>query len=671
MIRVNSFFLIAFLFFFPVFTANPIPSRKLLSINQIQIVTGKVDNIIQGETFYVSLAAFQDEAEAEAYLLQLSNLESTIKHEFNRRRKNSRQKIPKDICDLKILHHFSNIDTFGKLMFDFRKHLYLHVELTKDHNVFQGNKEEFYAQEGKRLNLKKTFPFKGTSVDQLMSVREKHNTNLVLLIMAKNVKMLLEKTYPSLNGKVKIDESTRHLIDITFYIQNSKRYINKVLLKRNIENIILEQEYDTLVIPSNLYSDKTSMKKFRDFYDDFYEGNLLEHFQKFINKKLITLIYDGRNGLFLELIKNTAPLLYRIKIELMNYNSKQGINTEFSDNISENIFPTNLETFKYNKKKVLNKQETIEDHEIFLRFAFTSILPWAMILEWVCSFQSKTQTHIPIHLSQFFLNEILWYTKEAQKNFIIENEIFPDFVIITSKEVDKSIESKALSSYSTNRKKKHLKSFEDKKSSKLNFKNSNLDKSTSKALTSNFINRKRENLENLEYHNAIRPVFGDHYLGKSSEVKASGSQSTNQKIKYTKTSEEPNSVGLIASYPYLVAKPTESETLVPNFKNRKRNRRRTLQYPNPIRLVFGDPYLEAETTKSEAPSSHFTNGKRKQTETSEDTDSLKWFFENFHSEAEPTKPEASSSHFTNRKRKQTETSEDPESLEWFFKNFPS
>ncbi|KAJ1501721.1 hypothetical protein HMI55_003254 [Coelomomyces lativittatus] len=474
-------------------------------------------------------------------------------------------------------------------MFDFRKHLYLHVELTKDHNVFQGNKEEFYAQEGKRLNLKKTFPFKGTSVDQLMSVREKHNTNLVLLIMAKNVKMLLEKTYPSLNGKVKIDESTRHLIDITFYIQNSKRYINKVLLKRNIENIILEQEYDTLVIPSNLYSDKTSMKKFRDFYDDFYEGNLLEHFQKFINKKLITLIYDGRNGLFLELIKNTAPLLYRIKIELMNYNSKQGINTEFSDNISENIFPTNLETFKYNKKKVLNKQETIEDHEIFLRFAFTSILPWAMILEWVCSFQSKTQTHIPIHLSQFFLNEILWYTKEAQKNFIIENEIFPDFVIITSKE----------------------------------------DKSTSKALTSNFINRKRENLENLEYHNAIRPVFGDHYLGKSSEVKASGSQSTNQKIKYTKTSEEPNSVGLIASYPYLVAKPTESETLVPNFKNRKRNRRRTLQYPNPIRLVFGDPYLEAEPTKPEAPSSHFTNRKRKQSETSEDPESLEWFIENF------------------------------------------
>ncbi|KAJ1505091.1 hypothetical protein HMI56_001314 [Coelomomyces lativittatus] len=383
MIRANYLFLIAFLFFFPIFTANPIPSSKLIFINEIQIVSKKVHNIIQDGIFYVSLTAFQDEAEAEAYLLQLSNLESTIKHEFNGHRESSKLNHVKEISDLEMLNHFLNIDTFGKLMFDFQKHLYLHLELKKGQNTLQGNKEAFYTQESQRLNLKNSFSFKGTNAYVTTYYWTEHRMRLVFLIMAKNVKILLEKTYPSLKEKIEIDESTPHLIDINFFIQNSKRFINKVLLKSNIENLILEQEYDTLVIPSNLYSNKTSMKKFRDFYNDFYEGNQLEHFQPFLELKLQPPLHGGVTNIYLKLLSNAAPCLRDIELELWNYNSKHQIRKEFPNCISDELLPPTIKKFIKKGDGILNTWETISDHETYLRRAFSRILPWAIILEWL------------------------------------------------------------------------------------------------------------------------------------------------------------------------------------------------------------------------------------------------------------------------------------------------
>ncbi|KAJ1513827.1 hypothetical protein HMI54_014658 [Coelomomyces lativittatus] len=299
--------------------------------------------------------------------------------------------------------------------------------------------------------------------------------------MAKNVKILLEKTYPSLKEKMKMDESTPHLIDINFFIQNSKRYINKVLLKNNIENLILEQEYDVLVIPSNLYSDETSMKKLKDFYDKFYEENQLDRFQPFLDEKLKFSYYGGVTNIYLQLLFNAAPCLRDIKLELMNYNSKHQIRKEFSNCISNALLPATMKKFPNKERGILNRVKQISDHEMYLRRAFSRILPWAIILEWVCSMESKSQTHIKIHFSQTFLDKMLSSVNALNRNLRIEEKPkakkkTPKAKKKTSKAIvnltkAETNESEASISHSTKRKRTSSMTSEAPESSKLGLKN--------------------------------------------------------------------------------------------------------------------------------------------------------------------------------------------------------
>ncbi|KAJ1498609.1 hypothetical protein HMI55_004841, partial [Coelomomyces lativittatus] len=310
--------------------------------------------------------AFQSEVEAEVYLSQLSNLESTIKEVLNeskqisKKRKSKKQNADLDSykreSDIKILLTFPNIEKFSPVIFNFRKHLYLHLEPEEDPTLIQGSSKEFLAQERHRLNLKMVFDFPITdrreNHDKWIDGRE----NLVFLIMAAHVKMILEKQYPSLKGKVNTDESHPNIIDILFFIQNSNRKIKKVVLKNNIENIVLEQQHDVLVIPSNVYSDETSIKKLKAFYKQFFEENQIERIKSIFEENLRLQKVDQLTA-FNTLFFNVRGCILRLDSKLKNYNSRNTQEEEILNCGFDDIRPLFLIEYQKLTNGVLNEKQ--------------------------------------------------------------------------------------------------------------------------------------------------------------------------------------------------------------------------------------------------------------------------------------------------------------------------
>ncbi|KAJ1497224.1 hypothetical protein HMI55_005624, partial [Coelomomyces lativittatus] len=223
--------------------------------------------------------------------------------------------------------------------------------------------------------------------------------------MAAHVKMLLEKKYPSLKGKVNTDESHPNIIDIIFFIQNSKRKIKKVVLKNNIENIVLEQQHDVLVLPSNIYSDETSMKKLKDFYEQFFEENQIERSKSIFEDNLRLQKIDQPNA-FNMLFFKVRDCILHLDSKLKYHNSKDTEEEEFLNCSFDEILPSIFKEYQWLTNGVLNKKNVKDfDQKILLRVS-TRILPWAIILEWVCSTESKTQRHIPIHFSPLLFKKI-------------------------------------------------------------------------------------------------------------------------------------------------------------------------------------------------------------------------------------------------------------------------
>ncbi|KAJ1500139.1 hypothetical protein HMI54_006122 [Coelomomyces lativittatus] len=413
-------------------------------IHQIQIVTKKVEKVIKDGIFYVSLTAFQSETEAKAYLLQLSNIESDIKEVLNKRR----EKLDKEYSDLQILSFFRELDAFGAVLFEFRKHLYLYLELEKEKPLIHRNSEDFRAQERHRLNLKKTFDFADTDKGQSMGGWVRGRKNLVFMIMAANVKMLLEKMYPLLKDEINTKDSFLNIIDMTFFIQNSKRNMNQVILKSNIENLILEQEYGVLVLPSNAYSDETSKQKLKDFYNHFFEENPMEQFKSFLEEKVIIELKRHPSKNTLEyLLENTVPCLISLDSELKNYNSKHQNKNDFPHCTSEQILPNGIKVSRHFTRVLSMGMENTDSDMVYKRRAYTRILPWAIILEWVCSKAFESKSYVPIHFREESFQRINWGILAYDHK--IQQERNPDSATRNTAQVVEPTNSKSLSSHST------------------------------------------------------------------------------------------------------------------------------------------------------------------------------------------------------------------------------
>ncbi|KAJ1503011.1 hypothetical protein HMI55_002649, partial [Coelomomyces lativittatus] len=438
--------------------------------HQIQIVPEKVEKIIKNGIFYVSLTAFQSETEAKAYLLQLSNLESDIKEVLNKRR----EKVNKKYSDLRILNFFKELPVFGEVLFEFRKHLYLYLELEKEKPLIHRSSEDFRAQERHRLNLKKTFDFADTDIGQRMDEWVQGRRNLVFLIMAANVKMLLEKMYPLLKEEVNTKESFLNIIDMTFFIQNSRRNMNQVILKSNIENLILEQEYGVLVLPSNVYSDETSRKKLKDFYNHFFEENPIEQFKSFLEEKVILELKRHPSKNTLEyLLENTVPCLISLDSELKNYNSKHQNKNDFPHCTSEKILPNTLKDYKNFAQGLLMEKEDTDSDRIYKRRAYTRILPWTIILEWICSKVFEYEPYVPIHFRRESFQRINWAILAYDHK--IQQEKNPDSATRNTAQVMEPTNSNSLSSHSTKKNEIVSDIIDDPQSSVLILKNYNLD----------------------------------------------------------------------------------------------------------------------------------------------------------------------------------------------------
>ncbi|KAJ1496565.1 hypothetical protein HMI55_005989, partial [Coelomomyces lativittatus] len=115
-----------------------------------------------------------------------------------------------------------------------------------------------------------------------------------------------------------------------------------------------------------------------------------------------------------------------LDFELKKYNSKYPKDSELPLCISDKLLPATFRNFEDFDRIVVNKGKVENSREALLLAAFSRILPWAIIMEWVCSVEFESQKRIPIHFSQVFFHRMkLSYEKF---NYEVLKEEDPDYL---------------------------------------------------------------------------------------------------------------------------------------------------------------------------------------------------------------------------------------------------
>ncbi|KAJ1498365.1 hypothetical protein HMI56_005035, partial [Coelomomyces lativittatus] len=120
-----------------------------------------------------------------------------------------------------------------------------------------------------------------------MTVKEKKGgtSNVLCLLMAYKLKKAIFNAHPDIWKQSQLsvqNENSERLgsndEDRIFIIQNTQ--MKRIIVKSEIDDLEMEQGYDTLVIPSDIYQNDDSLQKFTQVYKKFWDENKMENFIK-------------------------------------------------------------------------------------------------------------------------------------------------------------------------------------------------------------------------------------------------------------------------------------------------------------------------------------------------------------------------------------------------------
>ncbi|KAJ1506484.1 hypothetical protein HMI55_001162 [Coelomomyces lativittatus] len=155
--------------------------------------------------------------------------------------------------------------------------------------------------------------------------------------------------------------------------------VKHIVVKSKIDDLENEQGYDTLVIPSDIYQNDDSLKKFKQVYKKFWDENKMENFIKVLK----SIEKD-----FYSTLKKTLRKLY----SCLTFLNTDELKVE-EDSSCTDVFYAKLDYDWSLIKKVFlarDKFENFVPSPIEIHRIQFSFLPWVILMEWVSTNRMRT-----------------------------------------------------------------------------------------------------------------------------------------------------------------------------------------------------------------------------------------------------------------------------------------
>ncbi|KAJ1499668.1 hypothetical protein HMI56_004262 [Coelomomyces lativittatus] len=157
--------------------------------------------------------------------------------------------------------------------------------------------------------------------------------------------------------------------------------VKHIVVKSKIDDLENEQGYDTLVIPSDIYQNDDSLKKFKQVYKKFWDENKIENYIRTF-KSVSNMVFSLTIS---EILNKMHFCLEFLSTNTLNIHRDSSCTSEVYLSMSNNWVTLGESEFSGRDQSKHPLSSSIEIHRI--QFSF---LPWVILMEWVSTNRMRT-----------------------------------------------------------------------------------------------------------------------------------------------------------------------------------------------------------------------------------------------------------------------------------------